>query len=100
MTVEDGKVRILFDHAAGGLKTRDGKAPSDFVVAGEDQQFHPAVAVIDGQSLVVSSDKVAKPAAVRYGWRDDAEPNLSNSVGLPASPFRTDSWKGVTDGNR
>jgi hypothetical protein len=45
----------------------------------------------------VHSDQVAAPAAVRYAWHDDAAPNLANKEGLPASPFRTDAWKGVTE---
>ena len=70
----------------------------DFTIAGADQKFVPAVATIDGDSIVVHSDKVAKPEAVRFAWRDDATPNLANKEGLPASPFRTDQWKGVTEG--
>ncbi len=58
----------------------------------------PAVATIDGDSIVVHSDKVAEPVAVRFAWRDDATPNFCNKEGLPASPFRTDKWKGVTEG--
>ena len=58
----------------------------------------PAVATIDGDSIVAQSDKVPQPAAVRFAWRDDATPNLANKAGLPASPFRTDKWKGVTEG--
>ena len=52
---------------------------------------------IDGDSIVVHSDQVAQPVAVRFAWRDDATPNLANKEGLPASPFRTDTWKGVTE---
>jgi sialate O-acetylesterase len=50
--------------------------------------------------LLVASDAVPKPVAVRFAWRDDAEPNLMNKAGLPASPFRTDAWKMVTEGKR
>jgi len=98
MAVEGNKVRVRFDHAAG-LKTRDGKEPSDFTIAGSDQTFQPAKAVIDGQTVVVSSEAVPQPVAVRFAWRDTAEPNLCNQAGLPASPFRTDQWKGLTEGN-
>jgi sialate O-acetylesterase len=98
MAVEDGKIRLQFDHCGGGLAARDGKPLSDFTIAGSDQKFVPAVATIDGDSIVVSSDKVASPVAVRFAWRDDATPNFANKEGLPASPFRTDSWKGVTEG--
>jgi sialate O-acetylesterase len=98
MAVEGGKVRLEFDHVGGGLISRDGKPLSDFTVAGADQIFKPATAEIDGGSVIVSCTEVAEPAAVRFGWRDDATPNLSNKEGLPAGPFRTDSWKGVTEG--
>ena len=97
MSVQGDKVRIRFDHIGGGLKTRDGKKPSDFAVAGADQRFHPAEATIDNDSVVVHSDAVREPVAVRYAWRDAAEPNLANQEGLPASPFRTDPWRGVTE---
>jgi sialate O-acetylesterase len=98
MAVEDGKIRLRFDHVGAGLKTRDGKKPSDFTIAGADQKFHPAEAGIDGDSVVVHSAAVARPVAVRFAWRDTAEPNFCNQEGLPASPFRTDQWKGVTEG--
>jgi sialate O-acetylesterase len=97
MAVEGDKIRLRFDHVGGGLVSRDGKPLSEFTIAGEDQKFVPAVATVDGDSIVVHSDQVAKPAAVRFGWRNDAVPNLSNKEGLPASPFRTDQWKGATE---
>ena len=98
MAVEGDKIRLAFDHVGGGLSTRDGKAPSDFTIAGTDQKFHPATAAIDGNTLVVSSPEVKEPTAVRFAWFDTATPNLCNKEGLPASPFRTDRWKGLTEG--
>jgi sialate O-acetylesterase len=92
MKVDGDKVRISFDHVGGGLVSRDGKPLTWFTVAGEDKNFVEAKAEIDGAAVVVSSDKVTKPVAVRFGWHQEAEPNLSNVEGLPASPFRTDSW--------
>jgi len=89
---EDGKARLKFDHVGTGLTTCDGQSPSDFEVAGADKVFHPATAVIDGDALVVSSDKVAEPKAVRYAFTSRAMPNLMNKEGLPASSFRTDRW--------
>ena len=56
----------------------------------------PAEAVIDGESVVVRSPSVANPVAVRFGWHQLAEPNLANKAGLPASPFRTDTWSDAT----
>jgi sialate O-acetylesterase len=100
MTVEGSKVRIKFKHVAEGLVARGDGPLTDFTLAGEDQKFVPAQAVIDGQTVVVSSDQVSKPVAVRFGWRDDAQPNLFNSAGLPASPFRTDRFPLKTAGAR
>jgi sialate O-acetylesterase len=96
MAVEGNKIRLQFDHLGGGLKSSDGKPLVEFTVAGADQKFVPAVAEIDNNSVVVHADAVAQPVAVRYAWRDDTQPNLANKEGLPASPFRTDAWKGVT----
>ena len=89
MKVEGNKIRIDFDHVGSGLKSRDGKPLSWFTIAGKDGDFVEANAVIDGNSVVVSSEKIADPAAVRLGWNELAEPNLMNVDGLPASPFRT-----------
>ncbi|MEX2212754.1 MAG: sialate O-acetylesterase [Phycisphaeraceae bacterium] len=93
MKVEDGKAVISFDHIGGGLAVRDSKLLTHFEIAGEDKVFVPAKAEIVGDTVIVTSGTVAKPAAVRYGWSHTAEPNLANLEGLPASPFRTDDWK-------
>ena len=67
-----------------------------FTIAGSDRKFVEAEAVIDGNTVVVSSDKVRQPIAVRFAWSNTDEPNLFNKAGLPASLFRTDDWPGVT----
>ncbi|MEN6405272.1 MAG: sialate O-acetylesterase [Thermoguttaceae bacterium] len=95
MAVEGDKIRVRFDHVGGGLVAKDGKPLAEFTIAGEDQRFEPATAVIDGDAVVVHSDNVAKPVAVRFAWRDTALPNLANKEGLPAASFRTDTWKSV-----
>jgi sialate O-acetylesterase len=87
--VEGKSIRIQFDHTGTGLVSRDGKPLREFTIAGDDGEFVEAMAEIDGDSVVVHSDKVAKPTAVRFAWHDSAEPNLSNKEGLPASSFRT-----------
>jgi len=92
MAVEGNKIRIRFDHIGGGLTTRDGKPPTCFQIAGADKKFIEAHAEIDGHTVVVSADQVPTPVAVRFGWHQEAQPNLSNSQGLPAAPFRTDRW--------
>jgi sialate O-acetylesterase len=92
MKVEGNSVRIRFTHLGGGLMAKDGPLKW-FQIAGADQQFYDAEATIEGKSVVVKSDKVAAPVAVRYAW--DNYPfgcNLFNAAGLPAAPFRTDSW--------
>jgi sialate O-acetylesterase len=92
MAVEGNKIRIAFDHVGSGLMSRDGQPLTRFTIAGEDKNFVDAKAEIDGATVVVSADSVSNPAAVRFGWHEEAEPNLSNKEGLPASPFRTDKW--------
>lgn len=90
--IEEGKVHIEFDHVGNGLATSDGNPPSHFEIAGADQVFHPATAEIVGEEIIVSSEDVPSPKAVRYAFTSTAMPNLVNEDGLPASPFRTDQW--------
>lgn len=92
-TIEGSKVRLHFDYMGGGLATKDGKALSHFEIAGDDRVFYPASALIDGEQVIVSSDKVTSPKAVRYAFTNQAMPNLMNKEGLPASSFRTDDWE-------
>ena len=61
-----------------------------FTLAGADKIFHPANAVIAGKTVLLTSKKVSKPVAVRYGWAPIADGNLFNKAQLPASPFRSD----------
>jgi len=88
---EDGRIRLSFRNSAG-LKAGDGGKLKGFTIAGEDKKFALADAEIEGDHIVVSSPAVKEPFAVRYGWADVPECNLVNETGLPASPFRTDSW--------
>ena len=96
---EGDRVRIHFKYGAD-LKTIDGGPVKGFAIAGEDRHFVWAEARIEGDSVVVSSPTVLKPVAVRYGWADNPIVNLYNGAGLPASPFRTDDWPGVTAARR
>ena len=81
---------MAFDHIGSGLVSRDGKPLTDFLIAGADMKFLPAIAEIDGPTVVLVSDAVANPVAVRYAFNGTAQPNLANKEGLPAAPFRTD----------
>jgi len=98
-TIEDGNIRVHFNYTGSGLVARDGPL-THFEIAGEDQVYHPARAIIDGETVLVSASEVDSPVAVRYGWSNIAEPNLFNNEGLPASSFCTDSWKRITEGNK
>jgi sialate O-acetylesterase len=93
MTVEGNAIRLKFTHVGGGLVAKGGGPLKQFAIAGADQNFVWADAVIDGNTVVVSSKDVPAPVAVRYAWADNpAGCNLSNTADLPASPFRTDDW--------
>ena len=86
--------RIAFDLQGSKLSVRGGgEAVQGFELAGADRRFHPATAKLEGDAVVVTSDLVAQPVAVRYAWRDNPEnANLTNREKLPASPFRSDAW--------
>ena len=87
-----GRLRCFFLHVGKGLVSRGGPL-THFLLAGRDRAFHRAEARIDGETVVVRCDAVTEPAAVRYAWADNPEGcNLFNEEGLPASPFRSDSW--------
>jgi sialate O-acetylesterase len=91
--VTGDKVHVRFTHVGKGLAVRHADKLQGFAVAGEDKVFHWADAVIDGETVVLSSDQVPRPVAVRYAWsRTHPWANLFNKDGLPALTFRTDSW--------
>ncbi len=98
MRKDGNAIRISFDDVYGGLKA-NGSALYGFTIAGEDKKFHWAQARIEGDEVVVSSPDVPNPVAVRYGWANNPICNLYNVDGLPASPFRTDDWPGITINN-
>ena len=111
MRVEGARVRLKFKHTGSGLAVRTSEMPNypnmikqgyrftlgdapvkGFAIAGDDRKFVWAQAKIDGETVLVWSDKVAKPVAVRYAWANNPVCNLYNREGLPAAPFRTDDW--------
>jgi sialate O-acetylesterase len=99
MHKQGGKIVLTFDHAVGGLVAK-GDKPEGFAIAGDDKKWVWADAKIEGSTVVVSSPQVANPVAVRYAWHINPICNLYNQAGLPASPFRTDDWPGVTINNK
>ncbi len=96
MSVEGNKIILHFDHIGGGLVAGGGEPLKGFAIAGADRKFVWADAKIDGDTVVVSSEQISEPVAVRYGWADNPVCNLYNEEGLPASPFRIDDWPGIT----
>jgi sialate O-acetylesterase len=100
MKVQGSTILINFTNTGSGLMAKNGELRG-FEIAGLGGQFFPAVATIEGSQVAVHNDNIRYPAAVRFGWMDDAaEDNLFNKEGLPASPFRTDNWKGITEGQK
>ena len=95
---EGGSIRLHMTGTDGGLVSR-GK-PAEFSVAGADRVWHWADARIEGDDIIVSSPKVPNPVAARYAWQANPEATVFNGAGLPAVPFRTDDWPGVTDNAR
>ena len=96
--IERSNVRIRFTHCTGGLKAYSYASKSNqpkvegFYIAGGDHVFHKANAIVEGDTVIVSSPDVQFPVAVRYAWANNPVCNLYNGEGLPASPFRTDAW--------
>lgn len=91
MTIKDTAAVLKFVNAPNGI-TSYNRPLTQFEIAGDDQKFYPAKAVINGSSVTVSAPQVKKPAAVRYAFRDFIVGELYGTDGLPVSSFRTDNW--------
>ena len=89
MRINQNKAVLCFKHIGGGLVAKDGPLKG-FLIAGANKKFVDAKVEIQGNTVVVSSDQVSAPVAVRYGWANIPDGNLWNKEGLPASTFRTD----------
>jgi len=101
MKTEGAAIRVTFKHVSGGLAAKRGAGSlKGFEIAGEDHKFVPAEARISGDTILVRSSQVPHPVAVRYAWADNPECSLYGKSGLPAYPFRTDDWPGVTEGKK
>ncbi|MCF6269794.1 MAG: sialate O-acetylesterase [Melioribacteraceae bacterium] len=92
MNIEGNKVRIYFDYTGTGL-TIKGNELINFSIAGKNKEFYKANASIEDSTVVVYSENVQEPEAVRFSFSIKSVPNLHNKEGLPAAPFRTDTWK-------
>ncbi len=96
---KNGEAIIEFKNLGKGWQIKDQYGYiKGFEIAGANHIFYYAQASIEGNKIIVKSDKVLDPLAVRYGWTDSPiDANLYNLEGFPASPFRTDQWKGITE---
>ena len=90
--IRKGSAIVRFSHGKG-LKSNDNQPLTHWEIAGEDGKFFAAQAKIKGRSIIVKNDAVKKPKFVRFGYNQEAEPNLFNGAGLPASPFTTEKIK-------
>jgi sialate O-acetylesterase len=90
--IKENKVEVSFDHVGKGLMQKNFDELVGFALAGEDQKFYWADAVIEGDRVILSAPEVPQPVAIRYGWADNPAVALYNKEGLPAVPFRTDRW--------
>jgi len=99
--VQDGQVLLTLQDCGRGLATFDTNQVQGFAIAGADRQWVWATAeIVQPNQVIVSSDQVPEPVAVRYAWADNPVCNLYSQSGLPVTPFRTDDWPGVTAGKR
>jgi sialate O-acetylesterase len=96
MTKLPGALKLRFKHTDGGLVVK-GKELGEFSIAGKDRKWHWADARVEGDCIMVSSPMVPVPEAARYAWQANPVATLFNGSGLPAVPFRTDNWPGLTD---
>jgi sialate O-acetylesterase len=102
MQIQGDQIRISFDHTGSGLMVNDKYGyVKGFAVAGPDKEFHWVPGYRDGNQIVLETGDIRQPVAVRYGWADNPDDvNLYNKEGLPANPFRTDDWPGITYGKK
>jgi sialate O-acetylesterase len=91
-----GALRVHFTHTDGGLVAKGGKL-EQFAIAGEDRKWVWADARIEGDTVLIWSAAVPDPKEVRYAWQSNPPATLFNGAGLPAAPFRTDQWPGITE---
>ena len=102
MTISGDTVRLTFQNPRGDLVLKDASGPylKGFAIAGADHKFVWAQGELQGNTIVLYSPAVPAPVAVRYAWGNMPFINLYNKEGLPAPPFRTDTWPGLTAGKK
>jgi sialate O-acetylesterase len=94
-----GSIKLHFANTDGALVVKGSKL-EEFAIAGDDRKWYWADARVEGKTIVASSPSVPNPREVRYAWQSNPAATLFNRAGLPAAPFRTDTWPGMTDAVR
>jgi len=95
MEVSKGKINLYFDNAPNGFTIKGDGEPTEFLIAGSDQNFLPADVKLEKDRIVVSNKQIPDPVAVRFSFSNTGMSNLFNKEGLPVTPFRTDDWEVV-----
>jgi len=99
MEIKGDKILLTFDNVGQGLYSFDTREPQGFAIAGADKKFVWAEAkIISSNQMEISHESISNPISVRYAWANNPVCNMYNRDGLPMTPFRTDSWEGVTFG--
>lgn len=93
MEVSKGKINLYFDNAPNGFTIKGDGEPTEFLIAGSDQNFLPADVKLEKDRIVVSNKQIPDPVAVRFSFSNTGMSNLFNKEGLPITPFRTDNWE-------
>ncbi|MEO8174891.1 MAG: sialate O-acetylesterase [Sediminibacterium sp.] len=92
MEVSKGKINLFFENTPNGFMVKGDGTPTEFLIAGADQNFLPAEAKIEKDKIVVSNKQISNPAAIRLSFSNTGMSNVFNKEGLPVIPFRTDNW--------
>ncbi len=92
MKIKGNKIILSFNHAGKGLVVKDRNGKTNFIIAGLDKKFVDAQVKVKGKKLIVYSNKIKHPVAVRYAWSNTEKATLFNKEGLPAPTFKTDNW--------
>jgi len=93
MDISKGKINLYFDNAPNGFMVKGTDKPTEFLIAGSDQNFLPADVTLEKNRIVVSNKEISNPVAVRFSFSNTAMSNVFNKEGLPIIPFRTDNWE-------
>jgi sialate O-acetylesterase len=93
MEISKGKINLYFDNATNGFMVKNNEKPTEFFIAGSDQNFLPADVKIEKDRIAVHNKQVSDPVAVRFSFSNTGMSNVFNKEGLPIVPFRTDNWE-------